>query len=80
VESVGVKGIILTMGEEVLGPFLEGGKRKVVFDELHHHHRELELILGPEVESFPLEDPVHGPLEVFGMHQGDEVADLIETI
>jgi hypothetical protein len=80
VEGVGVKRVILTMGQEVLRPFLEGGEGKVVFDELYHHHRELELILGPKVEGFTLEDPVHRPLEVVGMHQGDEMADLVKAI
>jgi hypothetical protein len=79
-EGMGVERIGPTVRQEVFGPGLKGGKGEVILDELHHHHGELELVPGAEIERSPLQDPVHRFLEILGPHECDEMAHLVEAI
>jgi hypothetical protein len=79
-ERVGVQAISLAVGEIVLGPDFKGRKRKVGLNELYDHHRELEPVLGAEVERFALQDSIDRLAEFLGPEEGDKVCHLIQPI
>ena len=79
-ERVGVEEVFVSVGQKIGGPGLERRHWYATLDVLHDHHRELKSILRPKIHLLSLEDAIDRRLEVVGLEERYEMADLIQPV
>lgn len=80
VKAVRVNAVGIGVGEIVGGPDLKGRKGEERLEAMNNQEGELGPVTCAEVHERIADDPVDHLLEVFRVHQCDEVSHLIEPI